>query len=106
MWRRAVTTAGLIYFVLIHTRPTVAKEPCPELYRTFREARKVLILFKRIRKGKALTVRTQTYEMRCADDEITLSQNFTFLPLKPLREGCMCMSTQVLNEYSSTHEYS
>ena len=40
VWRRAVTTTGLVYFV--PTRPTVAKELCPELYMTFREARKTL----------------------------------------------------------------
>ena len=36
VWRRAVTTTGLVYFVPMHTRPTVAKEPCPEVYMAFR----------------------------------------------------------------------
>ena len=31
VWRRAVTTTGLVYFVPTHTRPTVANEPRPEL---------------------------------------------------------------------------
>ena len=39
VWRRAVTTSGLVYFVPIHIRPTVAKKLCPELYGRFREAR-------------------------------------------------------------------
>ena len=36
-----MTTTGLGYFVPIHTRSTVAKEPCPDVYRRFRDARKV-----------------------------------------------------------------
>ena len=52
--RRAAGTTGRESFVSIHTRPTVTRDPLPELYRDVRDVYKILILFKRIRTGKGL----------------------------------------------------
>ena len=68
MWRRAVTTTGLVYFVPIHTRPTVAKEPCPELYRRFREARKILVCFKQTGVGKGLNLEAKASRRHPEED--------------------------------------
>ena len=46
---------GPISFVSIHTRPTVTRDPLPELYRDVRDAYKILILTVRIRMGKGLS---------------------------------------------------
>jgi hypothetical protein len=52
--RRGGGLLGRTSFLRTHTRPTVAREPSPEVYRAVREARKSLIAFNAIRKGKGL----------------------------------------------------
>ena len=47
--RRAAGVMGRKSFVSIHTRPTVARDPSPEVYRAVREASQVLVLTVRIR---------------------------------------------------------
>ena len=54
--RRAAGTTGRKSFVSIHTRPTVTRDPLPELYRDVRDAYKILILTVRIRMGKGLRI--------------------------------------------------
>ena len=52
--RRAAVLPGFVYFVSIRIRPTVAREPSPEVYRAVREARGATIPTVGIRKGKGL----------------------------------------------------
>ena len=50
--RRAAGTTGCKSFVSIHTRPTVTRDPLPELYRDVRDAYKTLLCFKQSSKAK------------------------------------------------------
>ena len=52
--RRGGGLLGHTSFLRTHTRPTVAREPSPEVYRAVRDARKTLIALNAIRKGKGL----------------------------------------------------
>ena len=53
--RRAAGSTGQESFVSIRTRPTVARDPSPEVYRAVRDARKTLVISEMTRKGKGLT---------------------------------------------------
>ena len=54
--RRPDVIMGRISFVTIHTRPTEARDPSPEVYRAVREASRTNIRFKRMCAGKGLKV--------------------------------------------------
>ena len=52
--RRPDVIRGRISFVSIHTRPTEARDPSPEVYRAVREARQILMVVTTISGGKGL----------------------------------------------------
>ena len=66
--RRPDVIRGRISFVSIHTRPTEARDPSPEVYRAVREARNILMVVTTISKGKGLRDGQETCcaAMRCA----------------------------------------
>ena len=52
--RRAAVLMGVVYFVYIHSRPTVVRKPAGDLYREVPEAYKILFICALIRMGKGL----------------------------------------------------
>ena len=56
--RRAAGVMGRKSFVSIHTRPTVARDPSPEVYRAVREASQILLATVANTKGKGLKAYT------------------------------------------------
>ena len=57
--RRAAGKTGRVRFVSIHTRPTVARDLPPEVYRAVRDARKALVMTVMTSTGKGLNCRVK-----------------------------------------------
>ena len=50
--RRAAVLPGFVYFVFIHTRPTVVRKPAGEVYRDVTEATELLVSYRRPSGGR------------------------------------------------------